>query len=85
MTTAFDLMRKTEQEAMAWVATASLDDLRRMQSAPINSFILAAIQARVAHLEDAQRSRRILIVAVLTLVAATAAVVVGVVALVTAR
>jgi len=83
------LLTMGEGEQMTWVGMASLDDLKRAQRLNLNVLVHAALQARIADLGGSERSRRIfivgvltLVVALLTLVAAVAAVVVGVVALI---
>jgi hypothetical protein len=80
-----ELRRMGEGELMVWVGTASLKDLKWAQAYALSSLALAAMQARIAHLEDSRRSWRILVVGVLTLLAAVGAVIVGVTALVMHR
>jgi hypothetical protein len=80
-----ELKGKDEQVQLAWVATANLHDLRLAQLEPLNAGVLVAIQAKVGRLEDAERSRRILVVTVLTLVVSAVGAAVGVAALILRR
>jgi len=70
MPTVAELRTLGEQGQLAWVATASLSELRRAQLEPLNAGVLIAIQAKVSGLEDARRARLTLAVALLTLAAA---------------
>jgi hypothetical protein len=81
-----------EQPLMAWVAEAGMNDLRWAQNIPLNSSVLAAIQARIGHLEtmavaassakvETQHYRIGLAISILTLIAAIGALLVGAIAL----
>ena len=70
-----DLLSWGEGQLMAWVATASLDELRHAQQLGLNVIVKGAIQDRVHYLEGERTEQRhfriVLAVAVATLIVAT--------------
>ena len=78
------LMGMSEQRLMTWVSKATLDELREAQSVPVNSTVMAALNARIYHLEasgsEGRHFRASIAVAILILVVASITLVVVILA-----